>query len=238
MAAAQPADRPHRARPPPARAPAGAGVGPAPALRRRRRGGRALGVRPRAAGVRAGGRPGEGAGHPPRRVQAPDADGARGPAARRPRGRTRPGRAVLRPAAPVQGRRDAAGGLARGLRGRAVDRGAAADAARAAAGLGRRSGAVHPAVRLRRRATRVLPPGRRRRASVCAHRAAGLVGGARHRAGVRQADRGQRRRRVRRGRSIRAPRGWLRPAIPTPCAWRWPGCWPIRRSARAWPGAP
>ena len=132
------ADGPDRARPASARAPAGAGAGPAAALRRGRRGGGALGVRTRAAGVRARGRPGEGAGHPPRRVQAPDADGARGPLPAEPRGRRDAGRAVLRPAPAVQGRRDAARGLAGGLRRGAVDRRAAADADRAVAGTGRR----------------------------------------------------------------------------------------------------
>ena len=58
-----------------------------------------------------------------------------------------------------------------------------------------------------RRGAGVLSPRRRRRPAVLAHRKVRPVGRARDRAGVRKADRGQRRRRVRRGRA-----GGRRPA--------------------------
>ena len=59
----------------------------------------------------------------------------------------------------------------------------------------------------------VLPPRRRRRAPVLAHRALRPVRGAGDGAGVRQADGAQRRRRLRRGRRDRRRRCWCRPAM-------------------------
>ena len=100
-------------------------------------------------------------------------------------------------------------------------------------GRARRQRPVRPALRLRRRAAGVLSPRRRRRAAVLADRAVRPVGGARHRARVRQADRGQRRGRVRRGRGGR--RGAAGPAErsrrPARCVRA--AAWAIRRSARA-----
>ncbi len=200
LAAARRPTRPDRSRPPAARAPARPGAGPAAPVRRRRCGRRALGVRPRSAGRTARRRPGEGPGDPPRRVQAPDGSGARGAAARP----SWPPCAspvvlffgLLRPYKGLETLLEAWRGVD-GAELWIVGRPRMPLEPLRAAGAGGRP--VHPAVRLRRRAAGVLPPGRRRGAPLLADRAAGLVGRAGHRAGVRQADRGERRGRVRRG---------------------------------------
>ena len=145
--------------------PSRAARGPAAAVRALRRDRRPLRARPRAPDRGAGRRSRARARDPPRRRSHPSTP-------RRRRGSPppfqtdRPRGAVLRSAAPLQGPRCAARGLARRRRRRAVDRRHATYGHLLAAGDRSGERALRAALRLRRRDGRVLHPRRPRRAAL------------------------------------------------------------------------